>query len=245
MFDSNTRQSVLVLLLPGPTSTSLVLRVISSALNGLKSLQSFSEIYQKVNEAVFSSYMGNWRDYMHDFETQLREPVRMIQEYVGMTVLIQCPQEDSTVQPRVSGNSLTLESLKLLQYLHGLLIPMESALANMELTISLLRKIESEYNQPAQVAGVRLSAMPILEASSVAIQGYRTNASALLKRWTATVDMVNNSLSLEQNQLVMALGSSTASDSASIHVITIITLIFLCFSVVAVSLIVEAFASRR
>ena len=141
----------------------------------------------------------------------------------------------------IVNKSVTAEHLATLHFLHTRILPLYSAFLYLEQTISMLRKIKVAVGQPNAPDNVTIKPQEQFGDVSATMHSYKTNASALLKRWTVTVDMVNTALNLtdqklarEQNGLVTALGKFTASDSASIHVITIITLVFLCFTVVSV-----------
>jgi hypothetical protein len=71
---------------------------------------------------------------------------------------------------------------------------------------------------------------------------YRDNTAVLLVKCTSTLGVLNSILNLnnqriaqQQNDRVFYLTTSTVDDSATVRVITAITLVFLSFTAVAVS----------
>lgn len=72
-WDVETSKSVLVLLLPGSPFES---RLVEQIRRDLSATNGFSEVFHGVNEAVLSSCLCNWTDYMCFYETNLQQLVR-------------------------------------------------------------------------------------------------------------------------------------------------------------------------
>ena len=80
------------------------------------------------------------------------------------------------------------------------------------------------------------------EAEENELATYECNSAVLLTKGSNAVQFMNTTLNLrnqilsaKQNDLLTTLGAASAKDSASIYVITVITLVFFSFAFVAVS----------
>ena len=119
--DTQTNNSVLVLLLPGPPSKSIVFERIRDALKGTVSLTNFPEIYLRLNGAILNSYLYNWGDYMCYYESQLQYSVRPPPAHRTERLRLTCTsQADRTMEPGgVENESVTPQHLETLHFLHG------------------------------------------------------------------------------------------------------------------------------
>ena len=147
-----------------------------------------------------------------------------------------------TMEPGpIEGKSVRPQHLKDLHYVYECLLPVSSYLICFEQTVVVLRKTRLALGPLGLSSAWVTRPTEQFGDVSAAVHNYKINCASLLERWKVTVDMVNTTLNLadqrhshKQNILTTALGGFAAADSASIHVITIITLGFLCFSVISV-----------
>lgn len=67
------------------------------------------------------------------------------------------------------------------------------------------------------------------------LSGFKENAALLLTRITSVSQLLSDTLTFKQNQLVLELTRLSVNDSAAVRVITILTLIYLPATAIAVS----------
>jgi hypothetical protein len=121
------------------------------------------------------------------------------------------------------------------------LIPVDAILAaTTRLAQDLGNFIQSNTTSTASPTGVDLVEFCANLASTTIC--YRENAATLLVKCTSTLGVLNSILNLnnqriaqQQNDRVFYLTTATVDDSATVRVITAITLVFLSFTAVAVS----------
>jgi hypothetical protein len=121
------------------------------------------------------------------------------------------------------------------------LIPADAILAaTTRLAQDLGNVIQSKTTSTVGPTGVELVEFCANLASTTI--SYRDNAATLLVKCTSTLGVLNSILNLnnqriaqQQNDRVFYLTTATVDDSATVRVITAITLVFLSFTAVAVS----------
>lgn len=74
--------------------------------------------------------------------------------------------------------------------------------------------------------------------------GFKENAELLLTRITSVSQLLSDTLTFKQNQLVLKLTQLSVNDSAAVRVITILTLIYLPATAIAVGLNIHFVAPR-
>ena len=124
-------------------------------------------------------------------------------------------------------------------------IPLTAAFSSLHQVIKGLRRIHDleRLNALASPQSTTADDTEPFESEENDIASYNHNLNGLLKRWSSTVELMNTtlslrnqSISLKQSNQVTTLTKASVDDSASIHVITFITLIYLSFTGVAVGL---------
>ena len=138
---------------------------------------------------------------------------------------------------------MTSEDLEALYFLETRLIPLTTAFSSLYEVIKGLRRVLACHTLDtiAEPSTGSTNDEEPFESEESDIMSYIRNLNSLLKRRSSTVELINTTLSLRnqrsfsmQTSLLVQLGSYALEDSASIHVITVITLIFLPFTGVAV-----------
>jgi hypothetical protein len=121
------------------------------------------------------------------------------------------------------------------------LVPVDAILGA---TTRLLRDLEHFVQSNSTLAaGATVGELAELCANLASMTtAYRDNTAVLLVKCTSTLGVLNSILNLnnqriaqQQNDRVFYLTTSTVDDSATVRVITAITLVFLSFTAVAVS----------
>jgi hypothetical protein len=120
------------------------------------------------------------------------------------------------------------------------LIPADAILAaTTRLAHDLGNFVQSKTSSTAGPTGVEVVEFYTNLASTTIC--YRDNAAALLVKCTSTLGVLNSILNLnnqriaqQQNDRIFYLTTATVHDSATVRVITAITLVFLSFTAVAV-----------
>lgn len=134
-----------------------------------------------------------------------------------------------------------------LHFLETRFLPVDPALKMMTITMSQLRELfNSQKMWRSESDRRRYDFGPFNEVVDIhanQIASYSEHLQVLLKRCNSTAKLLeqlvaskNQKLSREQNEYILTLTKSAADDSAAIRVITVITLIYLSSTVVAVSL---------
>jgi hypothetical protein len=139
-------------------------------------------------------------------------------------------------------NGVTSDDIADLSFTERRLVPVDAILAS---TTRLLGDLE-QFVQASSVISVspsKLGLAEILINAANTATAYRDNVAVLLLKCTSTQEVLNNILNLnnqriaqQQNDRVYYLTTATVDDSATVRVITAITLVFLSFTAIAVSI---------
>jgi hypothetical protein len=138
-------------------------------------------------------------------------------------------------------DGVVMKDIADLSFTERRLIPVDAILAaTTRLAQNIGNFIQSNTTSTTGPTGVELVEFCANLASTTI--SYRENAATLLVKCTSTLGVLNSILNLnnqriaqQQNDRVFYLTTATVDDSATVRVITAITLVFLSFTAVAVS----------
>lgn len=133
--------------------------------------------------------------------------------------------------------SVTSDDLRNLHFCLDRLSPLDSILCSQ---LGTLEGLEQVVRKHIVIDDPMRSAEPqewqeFFTNSHTKLNAFRMNALSLLARCQNTLQLVDGALKLENQRNVMGLTEIAVDDSATIRVMTTITLIFLSFATIAVS----------
>ncbi|KAF4629741.1 hypothetical protein G7Y89_g8405 [Cudoniella acicularis] len=187
---------------------------------------------------VFSSYIDNWRLYLHDITRQF-------------LVL-----EDKLMTTELRDRELNFETLQTLSHLAGKLIPIPAILEASARTIVSIREMNkrlASFDREPELSQEELLRIAktghSLQATESRLQSYLASFQVLharienLKKFLADgLNLQNQDIAAEANGLLLTLTKDTVDDSATVRLVTLVTLIFLPASFISSLLGTNLFA---
>ncbi|KAE9378266.1 hypothetical protein N431DRAFT_461799 [Stipitochalara longipes BDJ] len=207
-YDKSTSRSLWIFLHCRPNSVAQ--ERLTIALNNpcaVKSLQHYPIV---LHLFLSSCYLNNWRSYMTYYDMEL---LKKSNAALGARL------EDL---PRVSYDTITN-----LRFLENKLATLPAIFSSLNLLFSTLETTMSSslsLGSPYKTQLALYSSM---------IHSYHSNVSVLLRRCSSLSEFIVESTSHTQNGLIVRMAEASVKDSASIKVITIVTLAYLPASFVA------------
>lgn len=201
---------------------------MTELLNDSSALEAAKQYPEVLHMLLFSSYLNNWQGYLAFYESELLAKVLPpVSSYVKrLTELYQTNKAlGARLQdlPRVSYDTITR-----LRFL-------ETKFASLPSIFASLKSITKTLGESAAVGSSNPYQDRIASYSSL-VDSYSANVDVLLRRCSSLSQFIVESTAHNQSELQLRLNQVTVQDSASIKVITVLTLIYLPASFVAVSL---------
>lgn len=121
-------------------------------------------------------------------------------------------------------------------------MPLDKILTANARVLRALKAVEADINLTA-LGAIQIQTSHIIDAEVQHVEAFHAHARGIHDKCQSAVQLVDRALNLkhqriaqEQTELMTKLAESTVDDSATVRVITVITLIYLSFTVVGVSL---------
>ncbi|OCL04849.1 hypothetical protein AOQ84DRAFT_109095 [Glonium stellatum] len=221
-YDLKSQQSTWILLHPSkepPAHTRLIAC--------LKSVSICAELHRhplQLHNFLISTYLRNWRDYMLYYEKQL------------------LPLSNTTMSTWIDESlRVNHQTLTSIRYLENRILPLPAIFASLSKTITTLEKLNSTFSTRTGAQQAETNAMAdLLENYRSQLDAYNENATFLLKRSGGTAQQLADTLAFKnqyvaqsQSGYMLKLTMSTVDDSATVRVVTLVTLVYLPFSFMA------------
>lgn len=226
-------QSIIVLISPYPNSKAR--NAIIDMLLGIKSISRLREETFLPNTILQSVYMDGFRFYMSFYEREIQELVSPkhtinVEKYADNHDTIRMLSVDAT-----DPDGVDPEDRSNLTFFKTRLLPIEPVLRALDLGMDGFDKVISHYDQVFTPYNAMGSWKQYLYNHRIKTATYRDQANTLLQKCANASQLLDSNLAHQQNSHILFLTNSTVDDSATVRVITAITLMFLSFTAVAVS----------
>lgn len=202
-----TKQSVWIILSPMPASLGEMR--IRECIQSELGRERISENPLNLHAVLISCYLTNWHQYCICYEKALGKFSR--------TVMTTNPESECDISH---------ETLRQTNYFKQGLLPLRSIFASLDLILDTFEKsnvgTKSDDELSRTISNLRNESLAHAE-----------NSQYLLQLSDRILIQTSDTLDLKQNDQLFTLARTSASDSRSIRVITILTLIYLPFSFVA------------
>ncbi|KAF8246074.1 hypothetical protein K440DRAFT_685745 [Wilcoxina mikolae CBS 423.85] len=232
-FDPNTKSSVFIFLHPvrGARTQARIKELCSSP----KSLKSTQAHPLRLHLLLLSSYIDNWRWYLRDYGYEL-----MGKEERALTIDIQDPDD----------YTLSFEALLSLRHFEAEVTPIASMLTA---TLPTLHSLESlnetllsvravNKGDYTQVCGRLTIHVSRVKGYIISVAGLQRRTRSAIKLLADALDLKNQGTSAKINERILALTKETVDDSATVRVVTLVTLIYLPASFIATVLGMNLFS---
>ncbi|KAF2168536.1 hypothetical protein M409DRAFT_21286 [Zasmidium cellare ATCC 36951] len=214
------RRSTIIMLTPCPTTVART-RLTHWVKTGQLPTASMGNVFEP-SRILLTCYLDNWRSYMKYYESKTEQlSIRMLN--IGLK----------------TPNGVSTSDLADINYIESRLTPAQAVLT------SIIKLCDDLETMTAEVKTLLPDAADAqwprtLSNSRAKLIAFRSNSSVLLRKTANISQMLNSILTFrsqeimkEQSERVLFLTTSTVDDSATVRVITAITLVFLSFTVVA------------
>ncbi|KAL9632446.1 MAG: hypothetical protein Q9204_003794 [Flavoplaca sp. TL-2023a] len=171
---------------------------------------------------IFDCYYLTWKDYIAHYETQIIETTNTL-----LTTHL-----DETLR-------IDFKTLTKLRFIEERLLPLQAILASTQSTLdglvahwgSLISCTSTSPNPQQQDKNLR-----ILREHQSNVGPYIANLQHLLRRTDSALNFLSETLSFsnqrtakEQNELLLRLSMSAKEDSATVRILTVVTLVYLFY----------------
>ncbi|OCK78099.1 hypothetical protein K432DRAFT_406761 [Lepidopterella palustris CBS 459.81] len=217
--DMTKNHSIWILLHPVPDSAGE--RGLTELLKIPHSRPSLLQNPLLIHGLLFSTYIHKWRDYMTYYEEKL------------------LPLSNTTMSTWINEPlRLNHQTLTTVRFLENRFLPLAGIFASFSNVITALRNLNTELEQASVVSKSDGDAMvQLLENYQGQTAAYIENARFLQKRSGGTAQLISDTLAFKnsdvaqvQSGYMLKLTLSTVDDSATVRVVTIVTLIYLPFA---------------
>ncbi|KAH6682672.1 hypothetical protein B0J14DRAFT_673055 [Halenospora varia] len=206
-----------------PVNESVVCSRLESAASSDLGVEEMKFNPMRLHLLIFSSYIDNWRLYLHDITRQF------------------LMLEDKLMTSKLRERELNFETLQTLSHLAGKLIPIPAILQASASTIVSIREMNErlrKLDRERPLSQVELLRMDKTEhhlyVTESRLKGYLAGFQVLhgrienLKKFLADgLNLQNQDIAAEANGHLLTLTKDTVDDSATVRLVTFVTLIFL------------------
>lgn len=215
-FDVTTKTSVWILINPRHNTTAE--KRLKDLLSSEEKLSTMEGQLPLVGLMALSTYFGNWRTYMAFYE---KEELRMSGKVIS-----------TIIEEELNLNHSMLLQLRRLEARLLLLPPIFQSLTQIIQTFQTMN--DAFLADGAVSFDVHKATQENLQNYSRAAAAYQQNATFILQKIRATAQVLSDTLKMKHQQMVeniskntLGLNNKVVQDSATIRVITVVTLLFL------------------
>ncbi|KAK3704620.1 hypothetical protein LTR37_013719 [Vermiconidia calcicola] len=217
-YNKQDNQSIYILISPVPQSKAEM-----SILESMKTLEGHPGGYHDplwINQVLWDCYLEGWKPYLTFYEDKLQA--------LSSKLLSDNAEANLSARP---GD---------LHFLESRYLPVVPALESTKHILRSLQKLCFPRGKKIRTGRSRQRMIESFELLQNQVASYDAHLQVLLKRCTSTAHLLeqiatskNQRIAQEQSGYMMELTKSTVDDSATVRVITVITLVYLSSTVVA------------
>lgn len=216
-----SQQSTWILL--HPVKDSIAHTRLTTSLNSMSNCAELHRHPLQLHNFLISTYLRKWRDYMLYYEKQL------------------LPLSNTTMSTWIDESlRVNHQTLTSVRFIENRIYPLLAIFASLSKTLTTLEKLNKTIQARSAEQTETNAISDILENHRNQIDAYTENAKFLLKRSGSTAQQLSDTLAFKnqhvaqsQSGYMLKLTMSTVDDSATVRVVTLVTLVYLPFSFMA------------